>query len=154
MNKPQRYTLLPAVALAFLFLLAQPALAQDNSRNISAAQNAGSVATATDAGNKISDKTPLTLTDAEKADLANLSARYQQADQILTARLRVVLEIECASCDQDFAVKLGVDDARKYYRDVVKAAEAAYLKRLEEAQQAHDCLGCALKDGAFVRVTK
>ncbi len=97
---------------------------------------------------------PLALTDTEKADLANLNARFIQADQILTARLRVVLEVECESCDQDFAVKLGIDDARKFYREQVKAAQAAYLKRLEEVQQAHDCLGCAIKDGAFVKAAK
>lgn len=131
---------LPAIALAFLFLLALSALAQSKPDAPSAAKN-----------DIAKPANPLALTDAEKADLANLLARYNQAEVILTARLRVVLEIECESCEQDYAVKLGIDDARKFYREQVKAAQAAYMKRLEAIQQAHNCLGCALKDGAFVK---
>ena len=147
---------LPAFALAFLFLLALSALAQDKSGNISASKLPATPAAALDTGDKIGNKTanPLALTDTEKYDLANLLSRYNQADQILTARLRVALAIECQDCEEDYAIGLAIADARKFYREQVKPAQAAYLKRREEIQQAHDCLGCELKDGAFVRVPK
>lgn len=94
---------------------------------------------------------PLALTDTEKADLANLNAKFLQADAILTARLRVVLGIECQDCEEDYAIGLAIADARKFYREQVRPAQAAYLKRLEEAQQRADCLGCALRGDVFVK---
>lgn len=97
---------------------------------------------------------PLALTDAEKLDLAKLATIANEADRVLTARLRVVLELSCDGCDEAYAVNLAVTEARKFYRDTLKPAQANYLKRLESIQQAHDCLGCELKDGAFVRVPK
>lgn len=151
-----RSKFLPILALVIL-IFAHHAFAQskaDKPNNISANTNAATPASAPIASDKSSDKNSLALTDAEKADLANLNARYLQANEILAARLRVVLEIECQACEQDYAIKLGIDDARKFYREQVKTAQTAYLTRLEAAQQAHDCLGCALKGDAFVKPEK
>lgn len=137
-----RSKFLPILALAIVFLFVVSALAQAKPDAPSAAKPDISKPAVN----------PLALTEAERTDLANLNARVIQADQILTARLRVILEIECEGCE-DYPLKLAIDDARKFYRDVVKVAQAAYAKRLEEAQQRADCLGCALgKDGVFVRV--
>lgn len=97
---------------------------------------------------------PLALTDAEKLDLAKLATIANEADRVLTARLRVVLELSCDNCDEAYAINLAVTEARKFYRETLKPAQANYLKRMEAIQQAHDCLGCELKDGAFVRPAK
>jgi hypothetical protein len=94
---------------------------------------------------------PLALTDAEKIDLDALANRFNQVNAELQARLQVMLDIGCADCNEAFAVKLSVDDARKFYRDTVKPALMAHSARLAEIQKAHDCLGCALKDGVFVK---
>lgn len=100
---------------------------------------------------------PLKLTDAELSDLANLATRANQASDELQGRLRLFLSVACTDCDDAstaYAVKLAGDDARKYWRDVARPAQQAYLTRLAEIQKAHDCVGCALKDGAFVKPAK
>lgn len=100
---------------------------------------------------------PLKLTDAELSDLANLATRANQASDELQGRLRLFLSVACTDCDDAstaYAVKLAGDDARKYWREVAKPAQQAYLTRLAEVQKAHDCVGCALRDGAFVKPTK
>ena len=96
----------------------------------------------------------LALTDAEKLDLAKLATIANEADRVLTARLRVVLELSCDNCDEAYAINLAVTEARNFYRETLKPAQANYLKRLEAIQQAHDCLGCEIANGAFVRPTK
>lgn len=97
---------------------------------------------------------PLALTDTEKLDLAKLATIANEADRVLAARLRVVLELSCEACDEAYAVNLAVVEARKFYRETLKPAQANYLNRLEAIQQAHDCLGCELREGAFVRPAK
>lgn len=119
--------------------------------DISRAANAANVAVSTDADDKKGDKISLALTDAEKLDLDTLANRFNQVNAELQARLQVMLDIGCADCNEAFAVKLSVDDARKFYRDTVKPALMAHSARLAEIQKAHDCLGCALKDGEFVK---
>lgn len=93
----------------------------------------------------------LALTEAEKRELDALANRFNQANTELQARLQVMLDIGCADCNEAFAVKLSVDDARKFYREVVKPALAAHSARLAEIQKAHDCVGCELRNGAFVK---
>ena len=100
---------------------------------------------------------PLKLTDAELSDLANLATRANQASDELQGRLRLFLSVACTDCDEAstaYAIKLAGDDARKYWREVARPAQQAYLTRLAEIQKAHDCVGCALRDGAFVKPAK
>ena len=98
---------------------------------------------------------PLALTDAEKLDLANLANVAQQLDGALNARLKALLEISCGNgCDESYVIGLAVSDARKFYRDQVQPATERYSKRLAEIQKAHDCEGCGIKDGTFVKATK
>lgn len=148
--KPIALTILALVLTASTFAQSPATKTSDISR----AANAANVAVSTDADDKKGDKISLALTDAEKLDLAKLATIANEADRVLTARLRVVLELSCENCDEAYAVNLAVTEARKFYRETLKPAQANYLKRLESIQQAHDCLGCELKDGAFVRVPK
>lgn len=100
---------------------------------------------------------PLKLTDTELSDLDNLATRANQASDELQGRLRLFLSVACLDCDDAstaYAVKLAGDDARKFWREVARPAQQAYLTRLAEIQKAHDCVGCALSNGAFVRPTK
>lgn len=82
-------SLLPALALAILaslWLSASVAVsAQDanKSGNISLPQNAATPAPASDTGNKISDKTPLALTDAERKALEPFQQAIAEAEQEL-----------------------------------------------------------------------
>lgn len=94
----------------------------------------------------------LALTDAEKRELDALANRFNQANTELQARLQVMLTIGCTDdCNEAFAVKLAADDARRYYRDIVKPALTAHSARLAEIQKAHDCVGCELRNGVFVK---
>lgn len=94
---------------------------------------------------------PLALTDGEKSDLINLANAANELDRQLLARLRAVLNVSCAGCDEAYTVALIAADARKFNLEQVQPAAAAYGKRLAEIQKAHDCEGCAIKDGAFVK---
>lgn len=94
---------------------------------------------------------PLALTDAEKADLINLANAANELDRQLLARLRAVLNVSCTGCDEAYTVSLVVADARKFNAEQVQPAANAYGKRLAEIQKAHDCDGCAIDKGVFVR---
>lgn len=94
---------------------------------------------------------PLALTDAEKSDLINLANAANELDRQLLARLRAVLNVSCAGCDEAYTVSLVVADARKFNTEQAQPASERYNKRLAEIQKAHDCEGCAIKGGEFVK---
>ncbi len=128
--------------------------AQNKIGNISQPKTPVNASRPTDSANKTGDKISDKLTEAELSDLANLATRANSTSDELQARLKVFLDVTCTDCSEAYAVKLAADDARKYWRDVARPAQQAYLTRLAEIQKAHDCVGCALRDGAFVRPTK
>ena len=110
---------------------------QDKSGNISLPQNAATPALASDTGNKISDKNPLALTDAERKALEPFQQAITEAEQ----------ELANAGNALYLAKNDAVLTAAYRWKAAATAFNFAVANRsnwIASTAKAHDCAGCEL----------
>lgn len=94
-------------------------------------------------------KTPaintLSLTESEKTEGGQLGDDLNRKTQQLQLKLAAIL-----TGDVDTITQAALS-ARVYFTEQVSPAQAKYGDWLQRAQKAHDCVGCELRNGAFVK---
>lgn len=88
---------------------------------------------------------PLALTETERAEGDKLAREFTQKSATLQQRLEAIL-----IGDVD-AITNAALAARLYFREQLQPAQQAYTAWLMRAQKAHNCDGCELREGVFVR---
>ncbi len=94
---------------------------------------------------------PLKLTDAELAELVELSKQQREVANTLQAKINAVLTVTCDACDKDALLLAAAKAANEFFIANAKPLSQRIDARIAELQRAHGCEGCQLKDGAFVR---
>ena len=88
---------------------------------------------------------PLALTETERAEGDKLAQDFSRKSAALQQRLEAVL---IGDVDTITTAALA---ARLYFREQLQPAQQAYTNWLLRAQKAHNCDGCELREGVFVR---
>lgn len=97
---------------------------------------------------------PLKLTEAELSELVALANEQQSLSNQLQAKINAVLTVSCQQCDKAALISAAAIDAHNYFQQTVKPASEKADARMREIQKAHNCEGCAIKGGAFVKPEK
>lgn len=97
---------------------------------------------------------PLKLTEAELSELVAFANEQQSLSNQLQAKINAVLTVSCQQCDKAALITAAAIDAHNYFQQTVKPASEKADARMREIQKAHNCEGCAIKGGAFVKPEK